>query len=172
MFRGRGWSAEDCRARTRGQRRRAACTAGARSSGRARAADPHCSSSRRFRRRTTRRLTRWSRRRRHCDGRDCPSVPSMALTLGFLSWPRPPGGLPAVAWAALDVPQSRVWVWDRQQGTKCRQGLNLKIHWRHLQRAPVAQEVENGQAPASGRSGQVSLSGDCLVGPSVPLSWF
>ena len=59
--------AQWCWAHTRGRRRHAAYTAGARSSGPARAAAPRCSSWRRCRRHATRRRTRWSRRRRRCD---------------------------------------------------------------------------------------------------------
>lgn len=93
MRQGRGRSAAGRRVRMRGRRRHAACTAGARSSGPARAAARRCSSCRRCRRRATRRRTRWSRRRRRCDGRGRP-----------LSPPRPrPRGPPR---SGLDPPRA------------------------------------------------------------------
>lgn len=146
MCRGRGWNAAGCRARTRDRRLRGACTAGARSKGLAHAAVLRCSSSRRCSRRATRRRTRLSRRRRHCDGRYCPCVPSMVLTLGVFPWPCPPGVFPPWPGAVLGAPHPHPGCGICSRRTKCLQGMNLKIPWHHLQRRPCG--AGGGQWPS------------------------
>lgn len=178
MLQGRGRSAAGCRVRMRGRRRRAACTAGARSSGPARAAARRCSSCRRCRRRATRRRTRWSRRRRRCDGRGRPLPPPRPRTRG-LPPALPPGSLPAPVWTSPGRPatQSPRAGGEPDSGVESAptdqtlRDLHLGIAWRHPQEVTAA-----APPPASGRSARVPRLGTASwallpTWPGLELSW-